>query len=471
MIQIYFRTDGSTQTGLGHLVRCIALAQMLKKMFQIVFVCEKIPEKIVGEVNKNGFVLKRIQNESEFFNILKPEDIVVLDGYHFDTAYQKKINSLKCKLVCIDDLHDKEDKEFAADLIINHAPGLKPQDYQAQPYTQFALGPAHALLRPVFLKQASKDRKIDKIETVLICFGGSDQKNVTESTLKVVLEYRLLKKIIVVTGAAYNYLEILRNSFLDNRVKYYNAIEEDELLTLMLEADLAIVPASGILFEALAAGCKIISGYYVDNQKIVARNFKLINAFESAEDFSSENLKKAIDRSFKDIQKTIKIIDGKSGQRNLFNFLNIATSIRQVVQADCKLLFKWANDKDVRKNAINQKNIPWETHVDWFSSKLTSQNSKIFILELKDQPIGQIRYDEKGDHWLIDYSIDHSYRGLGFGKIILEKTLGFFKKNKARGIVKSNNIASINAFTSLNFKKISSELIDTELYHTFQFQV
>ena len=42
--------------------------------------------------------------------------IVVLDGYHFDTNYQTKIKQKGCKLVCIDDLHDKH---FVADIIIH----------------------------------------------------------------------------------------------------------------------------------------------------------------------------------------------------------------------------------------------------------------------------------------------------------------------------------------------------------------
>ncbi len=66
------------------------------------------------------------------FKIFRIAIIVVLDGYHFGTNYQKQIKLKGAKLVCIDDMHDKE---FVADLIINHIPRITPQDYNVQPFT------------------------------------------------------------------------------------------------------------------------------------------------------------------------------------------------------------------------------------------------------------------------------------------------------------------------------------------------
>lgn len=261
---VYVRVDGSPEKGLGHLVRCMALSHMLQNDFDIIFVCLQIPEKIKRELEECQFTLMEIE-EPIFFALLKPKDIVVLDGYHFDTNYQKKIKATGVKLVCIDDLHDKE---FVADLIINHTPGVKQDDYNAQPYTRYALGYKYALLRPSFIEEAKKERKIEKVETVLICFGGSDFKNLTERILQVVLEFDEFKKIIVVTGSAYNYLDNLSPIIQKHKnVIHYHSIREQMMTTLLQNADLAIVPSSGILFEALAVGCRVIFGYYAENQK------------------------------------------------------------------------------------------------------------------------------------------------------------------------------------------------------------
>jgi UDP-2,4-diacetamido-2,4,6-trideoxy-beta-L-altropyranose hydrolase len=286
--EIYLRADGSPEIGLGHIVRCFALAHMLKKKFVIIFVSREIPEQTKKEIQSLGFQLLNIKTEDEFFSKLNSTKIVVLDGYHFDLAYQKKIKLIGCKLVCIDDLHDKE---FVADLIINHAPGVIPQDYKAQPYTKFALGLKYALLRPMFLSQAKKKRKIQEIKTILICFGGSDNKNLTKKTLDIVLTFAKFKKIIVITGAGYLYEKILIQSIQqDKRVTHYHSITEEQMLSLMLEANIGIVPASGILLEALATGLSVISGSYVDNQKFMLKGFLDAKSILSVNEFKSEYL-------------------------------------------------------------------------------------------------------------------------------------------------------------------------------------
>ncbi|MGZ5222319.1 MAG: UDP-2,4-diacetamido-2,4,6-trideoxy-beta-L-altropyranose hydrolase, partial [Chitinophagaceae bacterium] len=320
--KVYIRVDGSSEIGLGHLVRCLALAQMLKNEFAVHFASFEIPDKMIEEIEQHGFAFSRIRGEDSFFSMLTGKEIVVLDNYFFDTGYEKKIKDTGCKLVSIDDLHDKE---FYADLIICQVPDIKPGDYKAQYYTQFALGPDYALLRASFLDQARKQRKVDLVETVLICFGGADNKNLTTQTLEFVLNEKRFKKIIVITGVAFNYLNELQIVIkTDARIQHYHGVNEDKMLELMGMSELAIVPASGILLEVLAVGCKVISGIYVDNQKFVFEEYKKAGFFESAEDFSKEHLNMAIDKVFSMPYSNKKIIDGYSGQRLVKCFRQLA---------------------------------------------------------------------------------------------------------------------------------------------------
>jgi UDP-2,4-diacetamido-2,4,6-trideoxy-beta-L-altropyranose hydrolase len=315
--KIFFRTDGNSQIGFGHLVRCYALAYMLKDYFEITFFCKEIPNTIFADLSSNGFICERIENEKEFFDQLTGSTIVVLDGYHFDTNYQKRIKAKDSKLVCIDDLHDKE---FVADLIINHAPGIKASVYKAQPYSEFALGLEYTLLRPKFLVQARKQRNIQKIETVLVCFGGSDSKNQTESVLQTLVEFSQFKKIIVVTGEAYHCTESFKRLIVsDSRIDCHQAINEQQMLEYMLEAELAIVPASGILYEALASGCIVVSGSNIDNQIDIYKGFSSMQLIEE-----TENLSEPKDAILKILSSQMiienNIFDGDSGQRLLKKF-------------------------------------------------------------------------------------------------------------------------------------------------------
>lgn len=312
--KVFFRVDGDTKTGLGHLVRCIALANMLKSAFKIVFFCKQIPPQISNELIENQFDLGQIANELNFFESLDSDDIVVLDGYNFDINYQNQIKSIGCKLVCIDDLHDKE---FVADLIINHSPGIIPQDYNARSYTKFALGLPYALLRKPFLDQAKVKPVIKReIETLFVCFGGSDFKNLTEQTLIAIKKFLNFKKIIVVTGAAYPNLSTLHRVMLnDDRVVHYHAIDDEKMLTVLKEADLAIVPASGVLFEVLTLNIPIITGSYIDNQAVfITEIIKFKQIFNSI-DFSIANLSDSLKRALNAKIECDNLIDGYSGQR------------------------------------------------------------------------------------------------------------------------------------------------------------
>ncbi len=260
---IVFRCDGNSIIGLGHVYRCIALAQMLRSNYTITFYCKTLPESLSAKIIADGISVRIIKEEAEFLNSLDRKKIVVLDNYLLDSSYQQKIKSKDCKLICIDDLHDKE---FFADLIINPALGIARNSYKVQSYTKLALGIEYALLRPAFIQAALAVRQIEKLETVFICFGGADPLNLTLKALGVVLDSKKFRKIIVVVGAEYNNLPEILPLVAGSEVEYFNNIDEDQMASIMMQSDLAIVPSSGILIEALACGVVPITCFYAANQ-------------------------------------------------------------------------------------------------------------------------------------------------------------------------------------------------------------
>ncbi len=453
--KVFFRVDGSTQIGLGHLIRCLALAYMLKNRFQIFFVSIEIPEQIISEIIGGDFTLIKIQYPDDFFTLINDKDIVVMDGYQFSVEYQKGVKKTGSKLVCIDDLHEVE---FVADLIINHTLAVTPHDYDAQPYTRFALGLNYVLLRPLFLGQAKKAQTIRGTDTILICFGGADPKNLTKQALEIILNAFAFKKVIVVTGAAYMFSESINSLIKSNSsVNHYSAISENEMLTIMLEADLAVVPSSGILLETLAAGCKIISGFYVDNQKVLYQKFKSIGAFVGADNFNKEDLETAIVASLKVEKTQSKLIDGNSDKNLLNCFYRLSASLRNAELSDCDTIFSWVNDSTVRSNAFNSQVIELTDHKTWFNKKLADENSHIFILYFQNINFGQIRFDIENKTATISYLIDKDFRGLGFGSLIVKKGIEKISEINREltliALVKPINEASIKVFQHLGFQQ------------------
>jgi UDP-2,4-diacetamido-2,4,6-trideoxy-beta-L-altropyranose hydrolase len=464
--RVFIRTDGSRQIGLGHLVRCIALAHMIKEVFEVGFVCKEIPEKIFEEIRKLNFGFQKISGEDEFLSNIKPDSIIVLDGYNFGLKYQKAVKSIGCKLVCIDDVHSEN---FVADVIINHSIGIRESDYNAMPCTILALGPDYALLRPAYLDFSKERRRVDTNESFLICFGGSDNQNKTRIALAAALKFPQLKKIRVVTGEGYDQTSSL-NEFISKypTVSHYHSITDTELSNLMATTDLAIVPCSGILTEVLAVGNRIISGMYTDNQKLVYSNYKKAGFFIDAGDFNENAITDAIDKALNiksDAPRAV--IDGKSGTRILDIFCNLNSSkelvLRRVNIDDLDVTFQWATNSQIRLYSYTEHVISYEEHSLWFHNKLDDNGSIYLVAELNSQKIGSVRFDVKGEEAVISYLLDPEFHGKGLGKAILCEGILFFNNVASEyypevirlvGYVMSTNEASIKIFEKLRFEKI-----------------
>ena len=458
--KVFIRADGNAEIGLGHLIRCKALAHMLEEEFSISFYLKKIPSSLLSEITTAGFEVNKIETEETFFQVLTGNEIVVLDHYELiHSDYQKRIKKTGCKLVCIDDLHNTE---FYADLVINHSPGITRSDYQAQPYTNFALGPGFSLLRPFFLRAAENKKGITEVDSLMVCFGGSDFQNLTKKVLEVVNEIARFKKINVVLGASYPYRDSLSEiPDKHNKIQIFESLNEREILTVIESSSLSIVPASGIMLETIAGGSLPFICYYAENQKELFKyfhknnmlpNFDAIN-FDRTK-FEQELKNVVVNDHLKKISLLRKEIGNSSKNISLKFKELLQPRLREVSKLDCLKLFQWVNEEEAILNSLTQEPVRWEDHVNWFNNKLASQSTKIFVLENDNAALGQIRFDIKNHYWEISFSIDKQYRGKGYGKLIIEEGLKKIS-GPVRAIVKKKNTPSIKVFENLGFQKSS----------------
>lgn len=143
--------------------------------------------------------------------------------------------------------------------------------------------------------------------------------------------------------------------------------------------------------------------------------------------------------------------------------------IRKSTNEDARLLFEWANDKNVRENSFSSEPIQWDAHIEWLKRTFAA-GSKLFILELGDRPAGMIRFDKKDNYYLLNYSIASRFRGLGLGKKIITfgiEALKAIQSDSTINIhaqVKEQNVASLHIFRTLGFEELF-----LEEQHTFQF--
>jgi spore coat polysaccharide biosynthesis predicted glycosyltransferase SpsG len=133
---------------------------MLKDDFYLIYATRNPSTQHLAEINlicHEFYILPEDDSLLDtFLSSLKGDEIVVLDNYYFDTNYQKKIKEKGCRLVCIDDMHDKH---YVADVVINHAEGIVKSHFSYDPNTLLLLGLKYALLRSPFLKPDSPNQK------------------------------------------------------------------------------------------------------------------------------------------------------------------------------------------------------------------------------------------------------------------------------------------------------------------------
>lgn len=261
--KIVFRADGGQDIGMGHFIRTLALAEMLKDDFCCIYATKSPSVYQVNEINKVCRERIDLPNDENHFNVflnhLKGNEIVVLDNYYFKNEYQQLIKNIGCKLVCIDDMHDRH---FVADIIINHAEGVNESQYSAEKFTTFCLGYKFALLRQDYLSDDYSE--IQKQYSCLVMMGGTDIFNLTAKIISMIEPIEFPMPIAIIVGADYAKDHVFQCF---NNVELFKGIESTKIIRIMKESQFGIFPASTVAIEACAARLPFICGYYVDNQR------------------------------------------------------------------------------------------------------------------------------------------------------------------------------------------------------------
>lgn len=268
--KLLLRADGNSEIGLGHLYRMFALYEMYKSTNECFILTSNssslniIPDDYRVEILPFEVSLNA---EAQWIkNMFGDNYIIIADGYQFDSMYQKRIKEQGFKLIFIDDL---ENQHMYADIVINHSPSAKAENYKTEKYTKLALGTKYAILRPLFLEAAKKSNKIiiHVLDIAFVCFGGVDKNDLTVKVVKALLQIQQIKKINVVLGGSNTNKNIYRLEKCTSKVHIYKNLSEYQLLSVMQESNIAIVPSSTVLFELLTIKMPILTGYCADNQK------------------------------------------------------------------------------------------------------------------------------------------------------------------------------------------------------------
>lgn len=261
--KIYFRADAGPEIGYGHYIRSLALADMLKQDFDCTMFTQNPTEYQLCEAKDICTVIALPADETrfdKFLTYLTGEEIVVLDNYFYTTDYQRMIKAMGCKLVCIDDMHDKH---YVADVVINHC--VENQSlFHIEDYTKLCLGISYSLLRRPFWRQIPNNNRVPN--SYAICFGGADYLNLTQKYVKYLLNNNNVQHIVAIVGDGYAHEMSLCISPKVSVEKKLNAYQIAEVFSTVKNV---VCSSSSISYEAISCGANVYSGWYVSNQRMI----------------------------------------------------------------------------------------------------------------------------------------------------------------------------------------------------------
>ncbi|MBW3762564.1 UDP-2,4-diacetamido-2,4,6-trideoxy-beta-L-altropyranose hydrolase [Aeromonas jandaei] len=297
--KVAFRLDAGAEIGLGHLMRCLAIADRLHSAgAECHFLCHDLPAHLLALLRPHHHHPLSVLDDVGPLPGLQP-DWLVFDHYQIDQRFETQLAVHCGRVLVIDDLADRP---HHGQLLLDQGPLRSAADYQslAPADCRLLLGTDYALLRPAYRQLARQ--KVSRWQRGLICFGGADPAGACLTTLNTLARLPWAKTIswTLVAGGA--------NPFwpeLEQRVAKLADLDlvllrqSDQMADLMSRHDFAIGAAGGMTWERACLGLPTLAVRIVDNQQfndeVIAR-FQLAERLTLSELAEPERLLQALQR-------------------------------------------------------------------------------------------------------------------------------------------------------------------------------
>lgn len=355
--RIYFRCDSSDIIGVGHVMRCLTIADKLNKFgFECCFITSLSSGNIIHKIKLKSFNIinlpkyffegdfdslresnshkfKSFEN-NDFDNIwvkrkqIKSENILIVDHYLLGFDWQKKARLIFDKIIVIDDLlNSPHDCDLIIDPNIRDPRELRNYNLTFnKKSTPILSGSKYLIIRPEFqIERNQIEKKLNKKKSeinLLIMFGGGDNNQHISAALNQLNKIHIKINIhLVVNNADYNHQKI--DSLVQNNKKVSIYKFSDQIHKVMSKCDVALGALGTTTWERCYLGIPALVFAVKKNQLgflkyLVSQNI----VFDLGGEITFEKIKKGFDyykvgkSQFKLIKKKLfKIIDGNGLDR------------------------------------------------------------------------------------------------------------------------------------------------------------
>ncbi|CCE22428.1 UDP-2,4-diacetamido-2,4,6-trideoxy-beta-L-altropyranose hydrolase [Methylotuvimicrobium alcaliphilum] len=298
-MNIVFRADASVRIGIGHIMRCLTLADALAiEGHDCTFVTRNHSGHLADLIQRRGHRValmeppaKNGSNETgdseyaewlgaswqadaeETIELLQDSkaDWLIVDHYAIDHRWHKVLRPAAEKILVVDDLANRA---LDCEVVLNQNYGCRENDYRkrVRPDCLLLLGPRYALLRPEFSQlrpQAIEKRKtFQGIRRILVSMGGTDADNATSLVLQTLagVDWPKPPEIDVVLNSRAPHLQSVIESARLHPLAVSVAVDVNDMAERMLRADLAFGAGGVTTWERCCLGLPSLVIMTANNQ-------------------------------------------------------------------------------------------------------------------------------------------------------------------------------------------------------------
>lgn len=284
-MNVCFIAHGDADRGMGHVMRCIALAEALEsigvesffisegeraqkiikgKGFQVIPIKTKLvaPRNSMFWYGDKKELNKEIEIVEKILSVNNRINLTIIDTYNVSNQYFRMIKQYSDLVCYVDDLNAFN---YDVDIILNGTLGAYNLDYQW--FEKMLLkGLNYLLLRKEFwnIPQIVINKKI---KNVLITTGGADPDNMTNKIIEAIYDEHLQEtNIHLMIGSGFNNISFLQNKWGEKgNVKIH--LFPNRIAPLMLKCDLAVSAGGTTVYELGVCQVPTIAFVYAKNQE------------------------------------------------------------------------------------------------------------------------------------------------------------------------------------------------------------
>lgn len=286
---VLIRTDANKEIGMGHVMRCLSIADAMKKDYDVQPLFVVSDDNPVELITKRGHKVinlhtdyRDMNSQAEFNRIAQLLNqhlplALLVDSYQADSDYfvklkelmaeEEGLKSLPCKVFYMDDIRRPE---YEVDGIINY--NIYAKDF-AYGQEKCLLGAKYVPLGQAYAGEGKIKRTVAKnVTDVLVTSGGADKYSICYQIADGLARAYPAIRFHVVSGAYNENLDALKELSAEcaNVVIEQNVTDMKRLQEI---CDVAVSSAGSTMYELAVLGIPTITYYFVDNQKLIAEAF------------------------------------------------------------------------------------------------------------------------------------------------------------------------------------------------------